>query len=301
MQALLLPAVRSGGAPPAPPSSAAANPLLRYLRRSPRVTPSNHTPRLPSLPYSFSLSSLKPPQNLSSSSTSLSSSFVSVSNRTTTPLASAPISTAYTSPVDDPEKAAKLAQVSKRLESTSRYFKRLGSLGFWGQLVCTVVAAVILSFSVVSMGKITSPATFYATAGGIAAAFISVFWSFGYIRLSDKLRRTANEPSKAPPRSDVVKSLKNGILVNLLGMGAAVLGMQATVGLLVAKALTSSATPYYQGISPGYRPVLALDVFLVQASANTILSHFLGLVFSLELLRSVTLPASESIPVPKTA
>ncbi|THG14017.1 hypothetical protein TEA_022790 [Camellia sinensis var. sinensis] len=290
MQALLLPAVRSGGAPPAPPSSAAANPLLRYLRRSPRVTPSfNHTPRLPSLPYSFSLSSLKPPQNLSSSSTSLSSSFVSVSNRTTTPLASAPISTAYTSPV------------SKRLESTSRYFKRLGSLGFWGQLVCTVVAAVILSFSVVSMGKITSPATFYATAGGIAAAFISVFWSFGYIRLSDKLRRTANEPSKAPPRSDVVKSLKNGILVNLLGMGAAVLGMQATVGLLVAKALTSSATPYYQGISPGYRPVLALDVFLVQASANTILSHFLGLVFSLELLRSVTLPASESIPVPKTA
>ncbi|KAI8028235.1 hypothetical protein LOK49_LG02G03427 [Camellia lanceoleosa] len=145
MQTLLLPAVRSGGAPPAPPSSAAANPLLRYLRLSPRLTPSfNHTPRLPSLPYSFSLSFLKPPQNLSSSSTSLSSSFVSV---------------------------------SKRLESTSRYFKRLGSLGFWGQLVCTVVAAVNLSFSVVSMGKIISPATFYATAGGIAAAFISVFWS----------------------------------------------------------------------------------------------------------------------------
>lgn len=167
--------------------------------------------------------------------------------------------------------------------------------------MCTVVAAVILSFSVVSMGKITSPATFYATASGIAAAFVSVFWSFGYIRLSDKLQRTANEPSKAPPRSDVVKNLKNGILVNLLGMGAAILGMQATVGLLVAKALTSSATPYYQGISPGYRPVLALDVFLVQASANTILSHFLGLVFSLELLRSVTLPASESIPAPKTA
>lgn len=87
-------------------------------------------------------------------------------------------------------------QVAKRLESTSRYFKRLGSLGFWGQLVCTVVAAVILSFSVVVTGKVSSPATFYATAGGIAAAFISVFWSFGYIRLSERLRRTANEPSK---------------------------------------------------------------------------------------------------------
>ncbi|KAK4799944.1 hypothetical protein SAY86_025309 [Trapa natans] len=207
-----------------------------------------------------------------------------------------------TSPVasanDEPDKA-KLAQVAKRLESTSRYFKRLGNLGFWGQLVCTVVAAVILSFSVVITGKITSPATFYATAGGIAAAFISIFWSFGYIRLSERLRRTANDPSKAPPRADVVKTLKNGIVLNLLGMGAAILGMQATVGLLVAKALTSSANPYYQGISPGYSPVLALDVFLVQASANTILSHFLGLVFSLELLRSVTVPPPEAIPIPR--
>lgn len=61
-----------------------------------------------------------------------------------------------------------------------------------------------------------------------------------------------------------MKSLKNGIVLNLLGMGAAILGMQATVGLLVAKALTTSANPYYQGIPPGSSPVLALDVFLVQ-------------------------------------
>ncbi|KAI6701376.1 hypothetical protein NL676_015700 [Syzygium grande] len=105
-----------------------------------------------------------------------------------TSVASSPVSPASTSPNDDAEKA-KLAQVAKRLENTSRYFRRLGNLGFWGQLVCTVVAAVILSFSVVITGKVTSPATFYVTPGEIAAAFISVFWSFGYIRLSEKLRK----------------------------------------------------------------------------------------------------------------
>ncbi|KAG5526412.1 hypothetical protein RHGRI_032629 [Rhododendron griersonianum] len=232
----------------------AAKSLPLYLRVSPRPTPSSkHSPtRLPSPLYSSPSSS--PPISPSN--------YARVPKRTTA-LSSSPISTAFTSPNDDPQKA-KLAQVAKRLESTSRYFKRLGSLGFWGQLVCTVVTAVILSFSVVVKGKITSPATFYATAGGIAAAFVSVFWSFGYIRLSDKLRRTANEPSKAPPRADVVKSLKKSMVLNLLGMGAAVLGMQATVGLLVAKALTSSINPFYQGIPPGYSPVLALDVFLVQ-------------------------------------
>ncbi|KAL2489218.1 protein TIC [Forsythia ovata] len=293
MQTLLLPAAGSGVAPPATPFTARiAKPMPCYLYR-PFIS-CNATPNLySSLSSSFPLSSVKSLQFLSSP-------YLILKNNGRKTLASSPIAAAYSSPSDDSEKA-KLAKVSKRLESTSRYFKRLGGLGFWGQLVCTVVSAVILSFSVVITGKITSPVTFYATAGGIAAAFISVFWSFGYIRLSDKLRKTANDPSKAPPRADVVRSLKNGIVVNLLGMGATVLGMQATVGLLVAKALTTSANPYHQGIPPGNSPVLALDVFLVQASANTILSHFLGLVFSLELLRSVTLPPSESVPVFKTA
>jgi hypothetical protein len=62
----------------------------------------------------------------------------------------------------------------------------------------------------------------------------------------------------------VVKNLRNSIVFNVIGMGAAVLGLQATVGALVAKALTTSSVPYYQGIPPGQSPVLALDIFLVQ-------------------------------------
>lgn len=196
---------------------------------------------------------------------------------------------------------AKLAQVSKKLEKTARHFKNLGTLGFWSQLVCTFVSAGILSFSAVATGNVTAPFTFCATAVGIVMAFISVFQSYGYIRLSERLKRTANEPSKAPARADVVKNLRNSIVLNVVGMAAAVLGLQATVGALVGKALTTSAVPYYQGIAPGQSPVLALDIFLVQASANTILSHFLGISSSLELLRSVTLSETEANPVPKPA
>jgi hypothetical protein len=87
-------------------------------------------------------------------------------------------------------------QVSKRLEKTARYFKSLGTLGFWSQLVCTTVSAGILSFSAVATGNATSPFTFYLTALGIVAAFFSVFRSFGYIRLSERLGRTSTEPAK---------------------------------------------------------------------------------------------------------
>ena len=92
----------------------------------------------------------------------------------------------------------------RRLEKTARYFKNLGTFGFWSQLVCTIVSAGILSFSTVVTGKVTSPFTFYATAAGIAAAFISVFWSFGYIRLSERLRRTAKEPAKVLSSSQLL-------------------------------------------------------------------------------------------------
>ncbi|CAI9104588.1 OLC1v1003292C1 [Oldenlandia corymbosa var. corymbosa] len=291
MQTLLLPAPRSGGPLSPLHSVLSSSPSPPYLHRTP--------PKSACSVATFTLSSSSSFNPLKLRAPLFSPQFLVCSKQTKT-LVSASVSTPYNSSNDDSEKS-KLAQVAKRLESTARYFKRLGGLGFWGQLVCTVVAAVILSFSVVITGKITSPATFYSTAGGIAAAFISVFWSFGYLRLSEKLRKTANDPSKAPPRADVVRSLKNGIILNILGMGAAIFGMQATVGLLVAKALTTSSNPYYQGIAPGSTPVLPLDVFLIQASANTILSHFLGLIFSLELLRSVALPPSETNPVPRVA
>jgi hypothetical protein len=63
-------------------------------------------------------------------------------------------------------------------------------------------------------------------------------------------------------------------------MGAAVLGMQATVGALVAKALTTSAVPYYAA-APGQSPVLALDVFLVQVLDCLLLLLVFGMNHSL--------------------
>ncbi|TVU00032.1 hypothetical protein EJB05_54525 [Eragrostis curvula] len=277
MQALLLPAR------PSPPAAAAT-----LLRPALSACASACQLRRPLLGFSGHLScrggeSARRPLTVSASSSSSSG-----------PLYPTP------PPTEQEVQQVKLEQVIKRLDKTARYFKNLGTLGFWSQLVCTVVSAGILSFSTVVTGKVTAPLTFYATAAGIAAAFISVFWSFGYIRLSERLRKTAKDPEKAPPRADVVKSLKNGIVVNIIGMAAAVLGMQATVGALVAKALTTSAVPIYQAV-PGQSPVLALDVFLVQASANTILSHFLGLASSLELLRSVSLPPAEPAPAPARA
>ena len=92
-----------------------------------------------------------------------------------------------------------------------------------------------------------------------------------------------------------------GVTLNLLGMLVTLIGAEQIVGLLAAKVLTM------QGVSPfaasfglglggvggggvglgGTQSVQPLDVLIVQANTNTLLSHFLSLVCCLILTRSV--------------
>lgn len=104
MQTLLLPAARSGVAPPAPPYKAAVSKPISCNVSRPFL-------RFNTSPYPHSsLSSLKFLQSLSSPYIILSNQ----SNRCAKTLASAPNAAAYSSPTDESEKA-KLAQVTLSL------------------------------------------------------------------------------------------------------------------------------------------------------------------------------------------
>lgn len=82
--------------------------------------------------------------------------------------------------------------------------------------------------------------------------------------------------------------ITRGILINIVGMGSTLIGISTLVGLLVAKTLgNASINPFIAGTAAGYNPVLALDVFLVQAATNTLLGHFMSLLCSLWLLNVV--------------
>ena len=85
----------------------------------------------------------------------------------------------------------------------------------------------------------------------------------------------------------MLQSLSSGVTINMVGMGATVVGLQATTGLLFAKTLSVAAqNPYLT--AGAFNPVLALDIFLVQAAANTLLSHFVGAAASLWMLRAIS-------------
>ncbi len=108
---------------------------------------------------------------------------------------------------------------------------------------------------------------------GVAAGYFSTYWTFGYLQLAKKIKRSIKEPSKAPKRAGVDRNLSIGISGNVIGMGTTLLGMQAVVGFLVAKTLANAtANPFLSGGAGSWSPVLALDVFLVQVRVKTTLS-----------------------------
>lgn len=87
----------------------------------------------------------------------------------------------------------------------------------------------------------------------------------------------------------MLDNITRGVLINVVGMGATLIGISTLVGLLVAKTLSNaSVNPFMAAAGNGsYNPVLALDVFLVQAATNTLLGHFLSLLCSLWLLNVI--------------
>ena len=113
----------------------------------------------------------------------------------------------------------------------------------------------------------------------------------GIGKLGDKLRKAVDQLDLVPPRTEVVRQLSTGLAVNFVGLGATIVGMQATTGLLFAQSLSAAAAAPF---TPGYTgPVLALDIFLIQAGANVMLAHWIGASVSLWLLRTVNLPTPQ--------
>ena len=200
---------------------------------------------------------------------------------------------------DTPPPASVFSEAARKtLFRAADSCRKVGWGSFWTQLALSIASAGILLFSVAFTAQNGPAVSLYATLFGVVASFLSTFWTYGYTRLARRLRALAAAAARGGPlpadmvrKGDVVATLRAGCYVNLAGLAATLLGLQATVGLLVAKTLTNAtANPFLAGGAGSYSPVLALDVFLVQASTNTALAHFVSLVASLWLIKVVGAP-----------
>lgn len=190
------------------------------------------------------------------------------------------------------ESYASLPPAVQRIVRSLQFY---GWAGFWAQIILGVVSLLVLFFSNLVVKAETSPAGQAITnpGSGIGLAFALLgnlmllgggYWAFRYIRLSRQLK--ASDSLNRPTPGHVVQAIKYGLYTNLAGMFLTLLGGEALVGSLFAKALSQpQGVALYERISQAVQP---LDVLIVQATINITLAHFIGLVVSLGLLRAMS-------------
>lgn len=161
---------------------------------------------------------------------------------------------------------------------------RVGWATWWLQLILTIISGVILLFSFafpgVNVRSSASAVGFVVSGIGVVLAFLSLFSTYSYTRLSLWLSSSANRTAEAA-RTRISWRLRVGLLLSLVGMGVSLMGLQAIVGTLLARLLSAgiATTPYnsYQmaqgvgGVAPGSGIVQPVDVLVIQASANAMM------------------------------
>ena len=167
-------------------------------------------------------------------------------------------------------------------------FRLVGWIIFWVQAVSGVIATLLFVTSLLGLQSVrnrggaenaAAGSGFLLAALGLAAVYVGVFWAFQYTRFARKLKST--NPDLRPKPKNAAKMIATGLSISVLGMFLGLLGAGGVVGALMLKVI---AQP--QANIAVANPTLAvepLDVFLVQAAINTLISHFAGIVGSLWL------------------
>lgn len=127
--------------------------------------------------------------------------------------------------------------------------------------------------------------SFIQTHAGIVASAVSIFWTWGAARLTRRFSRNPNT-SRISAANLLRRAVKAGCTINLVGMLCTLLGAEQIVGALAIKVLTMSGI---QVTSYGQMPaqLQPLDILVVQANTNLLLSHFCSLVGYLWLTRFI--------------
>ena len=162
--------------------------------------------------------------------------------------------------------------------------RRIGWIRFWIQSILGVVVTAVLLFSNIvsndSEGQLSLAPGLFLTSISLLFLFISLWQGWLIVRTGRAIGSNAK-----PSRGQTGKLIKRGLLNDLLGLLFGLIGYQALMGALFIQASTQT-----QGIAIATSSDVAitgLEILSVLSNTQVIAAHFIGLCFSLWLLRRI--------------
>tara|TARA_Y100001933_G_C18784499_1_gene473931 strand:+ start:56 stop:595 length:540 start_codon:yes stop_codon:yes gene_type:complete len=162
--------------------------------------------------------------------------------------------------------------------------RRMGWIRFWIQTILSVVVTSVLLFSNFvskeSEGQLSLAPGLSLTTLSLILLLLSLWQGWLIIRTGRAIASNAR-----PSRGQTSKLIKRGLVNDLLGILFGIIGYQALMGALFIQASTQT-----QGIAIATSSDVAitgLEILSVLSNTQVIAAHFVGLCFSLWLLRRI--------------
>eukprot|EP01031_Cornospumella_fuschlensis_P030856 gene30856-37287_t len=179
------------------------------------------------------------------------------------------------SPVEEVEKSIE----TNRSLGLVRLYYRSSWISWWVQVVLTVVASVILTFAntvrqVASKdGSIWMNGFAFSVVSAIFSG-ASVFWTWNTARSCLRLSRVDSRKTSSILR----KYCQTAVGLSLAGIFANIIGAEQIAGTLASKVLSSQTLGGLLATNQIANSFQPLDIFLVQANTNVLVSHFASLL-----------------------
>lgn len=189
----------------------------------------------------------------------------------------------------------------KKIASSLRW---LGWAGFWLQALFGFIPILVVVANVLfNPGSQQSGGFSFGLWLAIICLLIllfSIFWCFRYTQLATRLEA----PTRRPPKSQVVRDLKLGLVANLGIMASAVLIALTRVGELTYKMLVlpqgaTLITPNQVGTTVARGALVTpSNMIAIQAMVNAIAAGLIGTIVALILLfqLGIARPPNDSSP-----
>ena len=118
---------------------------------------------------------------------------------------------------------------SPKIRRAFTSLKWAGLIGFWVQLVLGVVSTVMLLLAITNRKETSQPGTgfsLFCAVCGLICLIVAIYFSFRYGKMAQRFQRGTTRPKK----STTIKTIKIGLIINLVGMLLTILGAEAIAG-----------------------------------------------------------------------
>lgn len=190
-------------------------------------------------------------------------------------------------------RASTVEPISNSTKSIARLYRRVSWLSWWFQIILSVIGSVILTFAnTVRKGGDTYAiwSSGFALSGiGAIAAVLNALWTWNITRIPRRIALKKIEESRIVPTLKRLSQIS--VTISLVGMLVTLFAAEQTVGTLASKVLSSQGLVSSLTIGSQLNQIQALDIFLVQANTNVLLSHYFPLAANIWLQTQLPAPA----------